>query len=587
VKLPKEWSVYIARCVDGSLYTGIAKDVRARLAAHNAGRGAAYTRSRRPVKLVYREEGFTRSTALSREASIKSLERPGKLALLKAARAARRALAAAALLLAGASLARAVPTFDKEDPVAVSSAAPQAFTFSAPAAAFTYPMRMYFIRRSTSVQTRVDSASSADGLARAEDAYNGHLSTSTLPSVSASSITGCGVLPLTGGGFRMLYSIVSTTGAFRIHSSTSLDGLHWANDTGTVVDNNLTYLADPKIVLLNDASWRLYYVGNTNAGGTDLGHRQIFSARSVNQGANWSAPSLVLSTMAFEVGAGVLTDGKVRLYFTDPLPGSTTATVVLSALSTDANGTSFAVESGFRVSTASASGSLSFPVPARSTDTFRWRLYYDFADPGTVSTADVHTAMTGAPAPAAILPNRVFNSQTAAALTINGDVFSGAPAAAPTITLSLGGQTLVPSSALVRTDDQTLTQSFNILNQASGFWNLTVVNADGRTTILPGALFVDFPSGSVGLVNNLLRPRTGTSTAVTITTFNDGHTTARLFTLDGRSVRTLFDGQQAKGVLNLAWDGRDGAGAPVASGLYLLHVTGAKIDTKAKIVVIR
>jgi putative endonuclease len=91
VRLPKDWSVYIARCVDGSLYTGVAKDVKARLAAHNSGRGAAYTRSRRPVRLVHREDGFTRSTALSREAGIKALSRAGKLALLKAARAAARA----------------------------------------------------------------------------------------------------------------------------------------------------------------------------------------------------------------------------------------------------------------------------------------------------------------------------------------------------------------------------------------------------------------------------------------------------------------------------------------------------------------
>ncbi len=85
MKRLKEWSVYMARCVDGSLYTGIAKDVTARLAAHNAGRGAAYTRSRRPVKLVYARGGFTRSSALSREAEIKALDRSGKLALLKAA----------------------------------------------------------------------------------------------------------------------------------------------------------------------------------------------------------------------------------------------------------------------------------------------------------------------------------------------------------------------------------------------------------------------------------------------------------------------------------------------------------------------
>ena len=86
MKRVKEWSVYMARCIDDSLYTGIAKNVEARLEAHNAGRGAAYTRARRPVRLVYTEKGFTRSKALSREASIKSLARVEKLALLKAGR---------------------------------------------------------------------------------------------------------------------------------------------------------------------------------------------------------------------------------------------------------------------------------------------------------------------------------------------------------------------------------------------------------------------------------------------------------------------------------------------------------------------
>lgn len=75
------WSVYMVRCGDDSLYTGIAKDVTARLKKHNAGRGAAYTRSRRPVTLVYRRDGFTRSEALAREAQIKSLPRSEKLRL--------------------------------------------------------------------------------------------------------------------------------------------------------------------------------------------------------------------------------------------------------------------------------------------------------------------------------------------------------------------------------------------------------------------------------------------------------------------------------------------------------------------------
>jgi predicted GIY-YIG superfamily endonuclease len=75
------WSVYIVRCGDDSFYTGIAKDVDARLKKHNSGQGAAYTRSRRPVALLYRQDGFTRSEALVREAQIKALPRSDKAKL--------------------------------------------------------------------------------------------------------------------------------------------------------------------------------------------------------------------------------------------------------------------------------------------------------------------------------------------------------------------------------------------------------------------------------------------------------------------------------------------------------------------------
>lgn len=76
------WTVYLVRCRDGSLYTGITTDVDRRLTAHNAGTASRYTRSRIPVKLVHEEPGFTHSLALKREAVIKRLSRPKKLALL-------------------------------------------------------------------------------------------------------------------------------------------------------------------------------------------------------------------------------------------------------------------------------------------------------------------------------------------------------------------------------------------------------------------------------------------------------------------------------------------------------------------------
>ena len=60
------WWVYILRCADGTLYTGATNDLDRRLAAHNAGRGAKYTRARRPVALVYREAAADKSAALQR-----------------------------------------------------------------------------------------------------------------------------------------------------------------------------------------------------------------------------------------------------------------------------------------------------------------------------------------------------------------------------------------------------------------------------------------------------------------------------------------------------------------------------------------
>ena len=86
LKNAKAWAVYVLRCRDGSLYTGIAKDPAARLAVHNAGKGAAYTRSRRPAALVFVREGFSRSDALSLEARLKTLDRAEKESLLLGAR---------------------------------------------------------------------------------------------------------------------------------------------------------------------------------------------------------------------------------------------------------------------------------------------------------------------------------------------------------------------------------------------------------------------------------------------------------------------------------------------------------------------
>ena len=79
--MDKQWFVYLLHCGDGSLYCGITDDVLRRLEAHRSGKGAKYTRGRGPLELVYTEPCDSYCAALKREAAIKKLKRPEKLAL--------------------------------------------------------------------------------------------------------------------------------------------------------------------------------------------------------------------------------------------------------------------------------------------------------------------------------------------------------------------------------------------------------------------------------------------------------------------------------------------------------------------------
>ena len=82
-KLSRNWCLYILNCRDGTLYTGVTTDIDKRLKRHNSGKGAKYTRGRRPVCLVYLERDLTEGAARRREREIKSWRRQKKAALVE------------------------------------------------------------------------------------------------------------------------------------------------------------------------------------------------------------------------------------------------------------------------------------------------------------------------------------------------------------------------------------------------------------------------------------------------------------------------------------------------------------------------
>ena len=83
-KRRQKWCVYILKCADASLYTGIAKDLAKRFQMHSDGKGARYTRTRRPLAIVYQEICKSRTEALIRECAVKALPKQKKLALIGA-----------------------------------------------------------------------------------------------------------------------------------------------------------------------------------------------------------------------------------------------------------------------------------------------------------------------------------------------------------------------------------------------------------------------------------------------------------------------------------------------------------------------
>ncbi len=81
--MSKNWSVYMVKCKDNTFYTGVSNNIKHRIEQHNLGKGAKYTRARRPIELVYSEQCQDHSIALKRECAIKKLTRSQKKELAK------------------------------------------------------------------------------------------------------------------------------------------------------------------------------------------------------------------------------------------------------------------------------------------------------------------------------------------------------------------------------------------------------------------------------------------------------------------------------------------------------------------------
>lgn len=431
--------------------------------------------------------------------------------------------------------------------------------------------RLYFIRNGLDIF----SATSTDGLAwNVEPGVR--LSTESATPAS-SSITACSVFVTTSGVTRMLYVALSSSNAYSVLSATSSDGLAFSKEPGLRLQfgGGAGFVDSPR-VLVTPARARAYYVRDASLGRTPANFR-VFSATSPDEGLTWTEEGQRLTRDVYQVAVATLTDGRVRLYEAAPSVAGSTASQVLSAASSD--GLIFFDEGGVRLSTASGV-SIGALAVFRATETFRWRMLFSSVAGSTIPA--IQEAVTASPVPLHLSPAAAFRTSGSTAFTLTGEVFS--PGAS--VTFVQGSASLAASGVTV-SNDLSLSGSFNPTGAALGNYDAVVTNADGVTGRLTNALLIDFQPGALSLLDNLFHPLKGGKLTVTATVFDNGHVTAKLYTLRGQLVKTVFDQDVAAGVSVFTWAGDTGAGNTVASGLYLLHVAGPKLDETEKVLVVK
>lgn len=408
------------------------------------------------------------------------------------------------------------------------------------------------------------------------------LSTSAL-SNDVSSITAVTVVPSTdsAASWRMYYVGIDNAGRYRVLSATSANGVSWGKESGTRLANGagFGYIGSLSGFSASATERRLYYVADQDGLNTPARYA-VHAATSGDGGLNFGPGTLTLASVnAYAVSATTMTGGKTRLYYSSPLTGSTTASQILSATATD--GLSFTAESGVRLSTTASVSGFGGLVVLRSTETFRWRLYSDYIIGGTTQVFVSH-ALTRVPTVDSFTPGVVQKGQAAVAYSLTGEIFSPAP----TVSFVLGSSTY-NATTVVRADDTALSGNFDTLNRYQGFYAVAVQNADLQTGAKSGVLEIQLPPGTVTILDNLLRPTKGGTAKVTVEVFEAGEVTARLYTVDGGLVSTLYQGPMPAGQTQFVWNGRTPAGSHVASGVYLLHVTGPNLNTVERVVVVK
>jgi len=447
--------------------------------------------------------------------------------------------------------------------------------------------RMYYSSGGFNIQ----SSSSTDGVNWTQEAGL-RISTESLK-LDASSVTAFGMFAeptMSGGPYRAFYvGLDSPTLNYSILGAKSTDGLNWTKDTSAIVTyDSSTYISSLRPYRITATDVMLYYVKGDIDGETGaVSNRRIYRRLSQNQGSTFGAETALLpDTTAYALDVSSVTSGylgisaPVRLYIMGPLSGETTGSVITTAHSSDAR--AFYLDFATAFSTTSATNDLRTFAVFRATDSVHLRMYYTSAYSTYSVTGDMYSAYTYTPAFDSVTPNKLYQTDSSEDITILGEVFDSSP----TVIIS-NGSALLTVNSVTRNSDVSLTVNVNPNGAALSKYSLIVANSDGYMVSADNVLSIDYRPGEVATLDNLFRPRRGGKVTFDVMLYVAGNLTAKIYTTNGQLVKTLYDGSVLPGKTTLQWPGDTGEGNTVASGVYLVQISGPKLDTIEKVVVIK
>lgn len=429
-------------------------------------------------------------------------------------------------------------------------------------------------------------ATSSDGKTFTEKAHVAISTSSVSADYDSKKITSLTITQLSSVEYRMIYAAESSSGVYTLRSATSTidDMITWVKSSswGSYMINGGNTFIDSPFLLQTTSYWYLFYTRDKNSG-NDESDYVIAYATSTDDGVTWSEyHDYAIDVQSKDPQVIKLSNGSYRMYYIGDSGDDQAFGGIRSARSSDL--VTFTEDSRVVMNRSSADDTFSHPRAVQLSDGYTYRLYYGYTL-SSKTTPYMLSARTTEPYLISISPASGINDSTVN-ITVTGEIFSPVV----TVKLSRSGRSDITATGVSRTNDTTVTGTFDIRNRGTGSWDLTILNSNNKSDTMTGVFKIEsipIPAGIVEVSENVFNPLQSQRAAISYTIYSEGNVAINIYTMLGELVKKLVSRYHTVNSYTENWDGKNKHGDIVASGIYLVHIQGPGLDTVKKIAVVK